>query len=116
MQFNYAEALGDGVLGKIASFLTEKELPERSWIRNKLWHKICLEHDRYWVEDLREMNKAHPITLQMYDTINQSIEEIFAFVTRPPIVFHHTICDLSGTYDSKYWLVDRYIGTDNSRW
>jgi len=48
-----------------------KKLPKRSWIQNKLWHKMCLEHDRYWAEDLRERKKAHPITLQMYDTINQ---------------------------------------------
>jgi len=84
-KFDCVSALNGDVLGIIDSFLTEEELPNKSWIRNKLWHKICLEHDRYWVEDLREMNKAHPITLQMYDTINQSIEEIVAYITRPSI-------------------------------
>ena len=83
---NHATSAFNGdVSGIINSFLTKKELPNKSWIRNKLWHKICLEHDRYWVEDLREMNKAHPITLQMYDTINQSIDEIVASITRPSI-------------------------------
>jgi len=77
--------LGVDVLGVINSFLTGEELPKKSWIRNKLWHKVCLEHDRYWAEDLRERKKTHPITLQMYDTINQSIEEIVAYITRPPI-------------------------------
>ena len=87
MQFNYAEALGDDVLGKIASFLTEKKLPERSWIQYKYYHKICLEHehDREWAEE--HDRKANPITLQMYDTIIQNTEKIFAFVARPPIVF-----------------------------
>ena len=87
MQFNYAEALGDHVLGKIASCLTEKKLPERSWIQYKYYHKICLEHehDREWAEE--RDRKANPITLQMYDTIIQNTEKIFAFVTRPPIVF-----------------------------
>ena len=87
MQFNYAEALGDDVLGTIASFLTEKKLPERSWIQYKYYHKICLEHehDREWAEE--HDRKANPITLQIYDTIIQNTEKIFAFVTRPPIVF-----------------------------
>ena len=85
MQFNYAEALGDDVLGTIASFLTEKKLPERSWIQYKYYHKICLEHDREWAEECDR--KAHPITLQMYDTIIQSIDQIVAYINRPPIVF-----------------------------
>ena len=43
------------------------------------------QHDREWAEE--HDRKANPITLQMYDTIIQNTEKIFAFVTRPPIVF-----------------------------
>jgi len=85
MKFNCASALGDDVLRTIASFLIEKKLPERSWIQHKNYHKICLEHNREWAEE--RDRKANPITLQMYDTIIQSTEKIFDFVTRPPIVF-----------------------------
>jgi len=46
MQFNYAEALGNDVLGKIASFLTEKKLPERSWIQYK-YYLVQEEEEEY---------------------------------------------------------------------
>ena len=120
MQFNYAEALGDHVLGKIASCLTEKKLPERSWIQYKYYHKICLEHehDREWAEECDR--KANPITLQMYDTIIQNTEKIFAFVTRPPIVFikddiAKELMDLYGggwISDAQYFAVKKRCGIE----
>jgi len=104
-------ALNGDVLGK--------EPPKRSWIRNKLWHKICLEHDRYWVENLREMNKAHPITLQMYDTINQSIEEIVAYITRPSIDdIAKELMELYGggwISDDQYYAVKKRCGIKAER-
>ena len=123
MQFNYAEALGDDVLGKIASFLTEKKLPERSWIQYKYYHKICLEHehDREWAEE--RDRKANPITLQMYDTIIQNTEKIFAFVTRPPIVFikddiAKELMELYGggwISDAQYFAVKKRCGIEAER-
>ena len=123
MQFNYAEALGDDVLGKIASCLTKKKLPERSWIQYKYYHKICLEHehDREWAEECDR--KANPITLQMYDTIIQNTEKIFAFVTRPPIVFikDDIAKELMKLYsggwisDAQYYAVKKRCGIEAER-
>lgn len=87
MTINYATTLGDDVSRVIASFLTdEKILPKSGWRYHKDLHQLCLRRGRPWAEECD--NKAgHPVTVRIYDAIMQSIDEIIAYITRPPIVF-----------------------------
>ena len=65
----------------------EKILPDIRWRRNKEYHRLCLKlHDRSWAEDC-DRRVGHPINLDIYDSINRSIKEIVAHVTRPPFDF-----------------------------
>ena len=72
----------------IASFVTKENiLPDIRWRRNKEYHRLCLKlHDRSWAEDC-DRRVGHPINLDIYDSINRSIKEIVAHVTRPPFDF-----------------------------
>jgi hypothetical protein len=72
----------------IASFVTkEKILSDISWRQNKEYHRLCLKlHDRSWAEDC-DRRVGHPINLDTYDSVNRSIKEIVAHVTRPPFYF-----------------------------